>query len=187
MVTKNNFQGQTKVTWKGFRQVLKGGLLSSVKDSLKSQASFGLSEVLEFSKTSVKVSETFKTMNGFGKSVVGLNVVASVADVADGFSKTDKLAQKARITRGSNDYLATQAGGIGIDTVKNVTISAASVAVTSIATAAFTAAATSVFLPVAAGIFAGAVTTITLNNLNDNLGITDKAKEAWVNFVGGKQ
>ena len=177
-----NIRGQYEDMMQPFRP----NMIKAAKTGATSSATAGLSNIFTIHPTEgIKVSESFKNMGKLGKGMAIANVVFSVVDIVDGMGETHDIAVSKNMSVGSPEYINTQAGGVTIDTVKNVAIG-------TVATIAGAAAAT-IFLPATASVVAiGAVTTIVggaisygLNELDKHTGFSKGLKKWWAGIVGG--
>lgn len=177
-----NIRGQYEDMMTPFRpNIIKAG-----KNGATSSATAGLSNIFTIHPTEgVKVSDSFKNMGKLGKGMAIANVVFSVVDIVDGMGETHDIAVSKNMSVGSPEYINTQAGGVTIDTVKNVTIGT----VAAISGAAIAAAT----LPVSAPVAAIGVVTVgvagfvswTLNSLDKHTGFSKGLKKWWAGIVGG--
>ena len=177
-----NIRGQYEDMMQPFRpNIIKAG-----KDGALSSATAGLSNIFSIHPTEgIKLSDSFKNMGKLGKGMAIANVAFSVADIVDGMGETHDIAVSKNMTVGSEKYIATQFGGVTIDTVKNVGIG-------TLATVGGVAAAT-IFLPATASVLAvGTITTVVgggiswgLNELDKHTGFSKGLKKWWAGIVGG--
>ena len=179
-----NIRGQYEDMMQPFRpNIIKAG-----KDGALSSATAGLSNIFSIHPTEgTKLSDSFKNMGKLGKGMAIANVVFSVADIVDGMGETHDIAVSKNMTVGSEKYIATQFGGVTIDTLKNVgvgTLAAISGAAVAVAT-----------LPVSAPVAAIGVVTVgvagfvswSLNELDKHTGFSKGLKKWWAEVVGGKR
>ena len=134
-------------------QPFRPNIIKAGKDGALSSATAGLSNIFSIHPTEgTKLSDSFKNMGKLGKGMAIANVVFSVADIVDGMGETHDIAVSKNMTVGSEKYIATQFGGVTIDTLKNVgvgTLAAISGAAVAVAT-----------LPVSAPVAAIGVVTV---------------------------
>ena len=176
-----NIRGQYEDMMSPFRpNIIKAG-----KDGALSSATAGLSNIFSIHPTEgIKLSDSFKNMGKLGKGMAIANVAFSVADIVDGMGETHDIAVSKNMTVGSEKYIATQFGGVTIDTLKNVGIG-------TLATVGGVAAATAI--PVALPVMAvGAITVGVagaiswgLNELDKHTGFSKGLKKWWAGIVGG--
>ena len=179
-----NIRGQYEDMMQPFRpNIIKAG-----RDGALSAATAGLSNIFSIHPTEgTKLSDSFKNMGKLGKGMAIANVVFSVADIVDGMGETHDIAVSKNMTVGSEKYIATQFGGVTIDTLKNVgvgTLAAISGAAVAVAT-----------LPVSAPVAAIGVVTVgvagfvswSLNELDKHTGFSKGLKKWWAEVVGGKR
>ena len=177
-----NIRGQYEDMMQPFRpNIIKAG-----KDGALSSATAGLSNIFSIHPTEgIKISDSFKNMGKLGKGMAIANVVFSAVDIVDGMGETHDIAVSKNMTVGSEKYIATQFGGVTIDTLKNVgvgTLAAISGAAVAVAT-----------LPVSAPVAAIGVVTVgvagvvswTLNSLDKHTGFSKGLKKWWAGIVGG--
>lgn len=184
-----NIRGQYEDMMTPFRpNIIKAG-----KNGAVSAATAGLSNIFTIHPTEgIKVSESFKNMGKLGKGMAIANVVFSVVDIVDGMGETHDIAVSKNMSVGSPEYISTQAGGVTIDTAKNVGISATSSIVgvaTATGIAALVAATTPVTVPVAVvaggALLIGAGISWGLNELDKHTGFSKGLKKWWAGIVGG--
>ena len=177
-----NIRGQYEDMMQPFRpNIIKAG-----KDSALSSATAGLSNIFSIHPTEgIKISDSFKNMGKLGKGMAIANVVFSAVDIVDGMGETHDIAVSKNMTVGSEKYIATQFGGVTIDTLKNVGIGTLAVV--------GGAAAATIFLPVTASVMAiGGITMLVgggislgLNALDKHTGFSKGLKKWWAGIVGG--
>ena len=177
-----NIRGQYEDMMQPFRpSIIKAG-----KDGALSSATAGLSNIFSIHPTEgIKISDSFKNMGKLGKGMAIANVVFSAVDIVDGMGETHDIAVSKNMTVGSEKYIATQFGGVTIDTLKNVGIGTLAVV--------GGAAAATIFLPVTASVMAiGGITMLVgggislgLNALDKHTGFSKGLKKWWAGIVGG--
>ena len=177
-----NIRGQYEDMMSPFRpNIIKAG-----KDGALSSATAGLSNIFSIHPTEgIKISDSFKNMGKLGKGMAIANVVFSAVDIVDGMGETHDIAVSKNMTVGSEKYIATQFGGVTIDTLKNVGIGTLAVV--------GGAAAATIFLPVTASVMAiGGITMLVgggislgLNALDKHTGFSKGLKKWWAGIVGG--
>ena len=177
-----NIRGQYEDMMQPFRpNIIKAG-----KDGALSSATAGLSNIFSIHPTEgIKISDSFKNMGKLGKGMAIANVVFSAVDIVDGMGETHDIAVSKNMTVGSEKYIATQFGGVTIDTLKNVGIGTLAVV--------GGAAAATIFLPVTASVMAiGGITMLVgggislgLNALDKHTGFSKGLKKWWAGIVGG--
>ena len=177
-----NIRGQYEDMMTPFRP----NITKAAKNGATSSATAGLSNIFTIHPTDgIKVSESFKNMGKLGKGMAIANVVFSVVDIVDGMGETHDIAVSKNMSVGSPEYINTQAGGVTIDTVKNVTIGT----VAAISGAAIAAATLPVSAPVAAiGVVTVGVAGFVswgLNSLDKHTGFSKGLKKWWAGIVGG--
>ena len=177
-----NIRGQYEDMMTPFRP----NITKAAKNGATSSATAGLSNIFTIYPTDgIKVSESFKNMGKLGKGMAIANVVFSVVDIVDGMGETHDIAVSKNMSVGSPEYINTQAGGVTIDTVKNVTIGT----VAAISGAAIAAATLPVSAPVAAiGVVTVGVAGFVswgLNSLDKHTGFSKGLKKWWAGIVGG--
>ena len=177
-----NIRGQYEDMMSPFRP----NIIRAGKDGALSSATAGLSNIFSIHPTEgIKISDSFKNMGKLGKGMAIANVVFSAVDIVDGMGETHDIAVSKNMTVGSEKYIATQFGGVTIDTLKNVGIG-------TLATVGGAAAAT-IFLPATASVMAiGGVTMLVgggiswgLNELDKHTGFSKGLKKWWAGIVGG--
>ena len=184
-----NIRGQYEDMMQPFRpNIIKAG-----KDGALSSATAGLSNIFSIHPTEgIKLSDSFKNMGKLGKGMAAANVVFSVADIVDGMGETHDIAVSKNMTVGSGKYITTQFGGVTIDTLKNVGISATS-SIGGVIMATGIAAAVAVATPftLSAAVVAGSALLIGggiswgLNELDKHTGFSKGLKKWWAGIVGG--
>ena len=177
-----NIRGQYEDMMSPFRpNIIKAG-----KDGALSSATAGLSNIFSIHPTEgIKISDSFKNIGKLGKGMAIANVVFSAVDIVDGMGETHDIAVSKNMTVGSEKYIATQFGGVTIDTLKNVGIGTLA--------AVGGAAAATIFLPVTASVMAiGGITMLVgggislgLNALDKHTGFSKGLKKWWAGIVGG--
>ena len=177
-----NIRGQYEDMMQPFRpNIIKAG-----KDGALSSATADLSNIFSIHPTEgIKISDSFKNMGKLGKGMAIANVVFSAVDIVDGMGETHDIAVSKNMTVGSEKYIATQFGGVTIDTLKNVGIGTLAVV--------GGAAAATIFLPVTASVMAiGGITMLVgggislgLNALDKHTGFSKGLKKWWAGIVGG--
>ena len=177
-----NIRGQYEDMMTPFRP----NITKAAKNGATSSATAGLSNIFTIHPTDgIKVSESFKNMGKLGKGMAIANVVFSVVDIVDGMGETHDIAVSKNMSVGSPEYINTQAGGVTIDTVKNVTIGT----VAAISGAAIAVATLPVSAPVAAiGVVTVGVAGFVswgLNSLDKHTGFSKGLKKWWAGIVGG--
>ena len=177
-----NIRGQYEDMMTPFRP----NITKAAKNGATSSATAGLSNIFTIHPTDgIKVSESFKNMGKLGKGMAIANVVFSVVDIVDGMGETHDIAVSKNMSVGSPEYINTQAGGVTIDTVKNVTIGT----VAAISGAAIAAATLPVTAPVAViGVVTVGVAGFVswgLNSLDKHTGFSKGLKKWWAGIVGG--
>lgn len=184
-----NIRGQYEDMMSPFRpNIIKAG-----KDGALSSATAGLSNIFSIHPTEgIKISDSFKNMGKLGKGMAVANVVFSAVDIVDGMGETHDIAVSKNMTVGSGKYITTQFGGVTIDTVKNVGISATSSiggVVTATGIATLVAATTPFTLPVAvvagSALLIGGGISWGLNELDKHTGFSKGLKKWWAGIVGG--
>ena len=168
-------------------------IIKAGKDGALSSATAGLSNIFSIHPTEgIKISDSFKNMGKLGKGMAIANVVFSAVDIVDGMGETHDIAVSKNMTVGSEKYIATQFGGVTIDTVKNVGISATSSiggVVTATGIATLVAATTPFTLPVAvvagSALLIGGGISWGLNELDKHTGFSKGLKKWWAGIVGG--
>ena len=184
-----NIRGQYEDMMSLFRpSIIKAG-----KDGALSSATAGLSNIFSIHPSEgIKISDSFKNMGKLGKGMAAANVVFSVADIVDGMGETHDIAVSKNMTVGSGKYITTQFGGVTIDTLKNVGISATS-SIGGVIMATGIAAAVAVATPftLSAAVVAGSALLIGggiswgLNELDKHTGFSKGLKKWWAGIVGG--
>ena len=176
-----NIRGQYEDMMQPFRpNIIKAG-----KDGALSSATAGLSNIFSIHPTEgIKISDSFKNMGKLGKDMAIANVAFSVADIVDGMGETHDIAVSKNMTVGSEKYIATQFGGVTIDTLKNVGIGTLA-AVGGVA--AVTAIPIALPVMVVGGITVAVAGTISwgLNELDKHTGFSKGLKKWWAEVVGG--
>ena len=184
-----NIRGQYEDMISPFRP----NIIRAGKDGALSSATAGLSNIFSIHPTEgIKISDSFKNMGKLGKGMAIANVVFSAVDIVDGMGETHDIAVSKNMTVGSEKYIATQFGGVTIDTLKNVGISATSSiggVVTATGIATLVAATTPFTLPVAVvaggALLIGGGISWGLNELDKHTGFSKGLKKWWAGIVGG--
>ena len=178
---RTNIRGQYEDMMQPFRpNIIKAG-----KDSALSSATAGLSNIFSIHPTEgIKISDSFKNMGKLGKGMAIANVVFSAVDIVDGMGETHDIAVSKNMTVGSEKYIATQFGGVTIDTLKNVGIGTLAVV-----GGAAVATAIPVVLPVMVvggiAVAVGGAISLGLNELDKHTGFSKGLKKWWAGIVGG--
>ena len=184
-----NIRGQYEDMMSLFRpSIIKAG-----KDGALSSATAGLSNIFSIHPSEgIKISDSFKNMGKLGKGMAAANVVFSVADIVDGMGETHDIAVSKNMTVGSGKYITTQFGGVTIDTLKNVGISAtSSIGGVIMATGIAAAVAAATPFTLSAAVVAGSALLIGggiswgLNELDKHTGFSKGLKKWWAGIVGG--
>ena len=178
---RTNIRGQYEDMMQPFRpNIIKAG-----KDGALSSATAGLSNIFSIHPTEgIKLSDSFKNMGKLGKGMAIANVVFSAVDIVDGMGETHDIAVSKNMTVGSEKYIATQFGGVTIDTLKNVGIGTLAVV-----GGAAVATAIPVVLPVMVvggiAVAVGGAISLGLNELDKHTGFSKGLKKWWAGIVGG--
>lgn len=191
-INYENQLGTGRTDWKNFGKTLGRGLGNAAVDNAKSTLTVGLSNIFEYEKgNGLSLSESFKSAGKVAKGVAALNVFTSAVDTYSGYMETRVKAVDMGMEVGSVDYYQAQAGGVTIDLGKNIAVGSAATlasvggtALAGVGAAAFIGTAP-VWLTVGAGAIAATAVSLGLNALDKKFGITDKLKNAWLNFVKG--
>ena len=176
-----NIRGQYEDMMQPFRpNIIKAG-----KDGALSSATAGLSNIFSIHPIEgIKLSDSFKNMGKLGKGMAIANVVFSAVDIVDGMGETHDIAVSKNMTVGSEKYIATQFGGVTIDTLKNVGIGTLAVV-----GGAAVATAIPVVLPVMVvggiAVAVGGAISLGLNELDKHTGFSKGLKKWWAGIVGG--
>lgn len=143
------------VNWQAVKSNLKAMTvdkgLAAMKGSMANKLTFGVSSLISDVKA-------IKSAKGVGKVIPGVSLAAGLFEVGVGTTTTDDIAQKNGIQRGSAEYAASQAAGIGIDAAKVGVDTVAATVGYSVGVTAATVALTALGTVTAAPVLAGAIT-----------------------------